>query len=131
MKLSARIYADLVGKPFVEGGRGPYGYDCLGLALELQRRQGRPVDDYASTMDEFTRAYSGGVFGPCMRLEAAEAGCVVLLRTGINRRHVGTMLDNFTMLHTMEDLKRSAIERILAPEWTRRIIGFYRPEVQA
>ncbi len=128
MKLPARLYGDLIGKPFEDGGRGPGTFDCLGLAIEMQRRQGRAVGNYASTIEEFHREYSAGLFGPCAQLCRPAAGCVVLLRTGIHERHVGTMLDAYTMLHTMSGMAGgAAIERLLAPEWTRRVLGYYLP----
>lgn len=37
---------DLIGKPFVSGGRGPQGYDCWGLVMEVFRRYGITLRDY-------------------------------------------------------------------------------------
>ena len=31
---------DLVGKPYRKNGRGPEGYDCYGLAIEVEKRFG-------------------------------------------------------------------------------------------
>lgn len=31
---------DLVGKPYITNGRGPNGYDCYGLAIEVEKRFG-------------------------------------------------------------------------------------------
>ncbi|MBQ0111956.1 MAG: C40 family peptidase [Bacteroidales bacterium] len=31
---------DLVGKPYKKNGRGPDGYDCYGLAIEVEKRFG-------------------------------------------------------------------------------------------
>ena len=33
-------YNDLIGLPFQDEGRGPYGYDCYGLLVEVYRRNG-------------------------------------------------------------------------------------------
>lgn len=38
--------SDLVGKPYVSHGRGPSGYDCYGLVLEVERRMGAGMPDF-------------------------------------------------------------------------------------
>jgi cell wall-associated NlpC family hydrolase len=44
--------ADLVGRPFALGGRGPDAFDCWGLVLELRRRLALPEPpDFASVYD--------------------------------------------------------------------------------
>lgn len=131
MRLPANLYADLIGKPFAEGGRGPDAYDCLGMAITLQRRQGRYVPDFASSMDEFHRQFGDGILGPCSKLDAALPGCVVLLRTGINERHIGTMIDPYRMIHTMAGLTNGAcIERAVTLPWAQRVLGYYMPEAR-
>ena len=41
-KLSLR---ELIGKPYVEGGRGPGNYDCWGIVKEVARRAGLELPD--------------------------------------------------------------------------------------
>lgn len=36
---------DLVGLPYMDGGRGPDCYDCYGLAMEVYRRDGKTLPD--------------------------------------------------------------------------------------
>jgi hypothetical protein len=38
---------DLVGKPYAHGARGPDAYDCWGLCVEVYRRRGIDLPDYA------------------------------------------------------------------------------------
>ena len=129
-RLPAYLYADLIGKPYAEGARGPAAYDCLGLALELQRRQGRRVPDFASTRAEFNRQIGEGVLGPCRQISEARPGCVVLLRMTDDQRHIGTMVDPWRMFHTQRDLVTgAAVDGLLRPAWQRRVLGFYMPEV--
>ena len=42
------LYNDLIGKPFLWGGRGPDGYDCLGLCIEIYRRLNKTIPDINS-----------------------------------------------------------------------------------
>lgn len=39
------IIKDLIGKPYVNKGRGDGGYDCFGLVLEVLKRFGYEVGD--------------------------------------------------------------------------------------
>jgi cell wall-associated NlpC family hydrolase len=129
-QLPARIYSNLPGLPYRDGGRGPTFFDCLGLAIELQRLQGRMVLDYSSTLEEYERQLgpARGVLGPAVRLESPEPGCVVLLRMPEGRPHLGTMLDRYRMLHTTEQTRAAVIESLTGPLWSRRVLGYYAPE---
>jgi cell wall-associated NlpC family hydrolase len=126
MALSFSLYGDLLGKPWREDARGPDAYDCLGLAIEVQRRRGLAVPDFISSEAELHRQMAaGGFLAGCTKLEAAEAGAVALLKTGVNRHHLGIMLDRYRILHTAEGTKGVVVERILGPLWERRVFGFY------
>lgn len=37
---------DLIGKPYINHGRGPDGYDCYGLVMEVERRMGTDMPDF-------------------------------------------------------------------------------------
>lgn len=126
IRLPAQTFIDLIGTPYVPNGRGPGGYDCLGLAIELQRRQGRAVPDFISTQSELHRQLAGGGFlCGCTRLTDAQAGCVALFRMGVNEHHLGTMIDPFRMMHTQAQTGGAVIETILGPLWARRLIGYF------
>lgn len=126
MSLSFSLYGDLLGKPWREDARGPDAYDCLGLAIEVQRRRGLTVPDFVSSEAELHRQQaSGGFLTDCQQLEVAQPGCLALVKTGVNKHHVGIMIDRFRILHTTEQTKGVVVERILGPLWERRIVGFY------
>lgn len=129
--IPARIYADLVGKPFAEGGRGP-AFDCVGLAVEFQRRRGIGTPMYLSDEVELHRQIAaGGALDDCHRLDAAEPGCYVLLRSfEEGERHIGVMVDPYRMLHSRREVG-SVLEVLSRSVWARRVIGFYRAEVAA
>ncbi len=127
--LSARLFTDLVGKPFARDARGPDAYDCLGLVIEVTRRNGFAVPEYASTSEELARQQHEGLLGPCRRVERAEPGCVVLLRsTHATGRHLGIMIDRWRMIHASEDAGQAVIETLQRSLWGRRVLGFYMPE---
>ena len=128
--IPARLYSDLLFKPYREGARGPDFYDCLGLAIEVQRRRGFAVPDFISSTDELhAQVAAGGFLAGCTKLEyGAESGCVALVRMGVNEFHLGTMIDPYRMLHVTAQTRTPVVVRILEPIWQRRIIGFYRLE---
>lgn len=130
--LPAAIYRDLVGKPFVAGGRGPNEYDCLGLAMEIARRRGFAIPAYESTAQELTRTLREGALGPCVQIERPESGAVVLLRSGggPTDRHITVMLDHRRMIHADEIAGQVVIENLVFSGWSRRLLGFYRLEAR-
>lgn len=129
--MQARIYADLLGKPFARGARGPESYDCLGLALEIARRLGYRFPDYVS--DEATLHAELGAGGcslaDCPRIAAPEPGCVALLRMSADQHHLAFLTDRYRMIHTTQTTG-CVLERILEPMWQRRIMGYYRLEAK-
>jgi cell wall-associated NlpC family hydrolase len=130
-RLPARLYADLIGKSYRADGRGPEAYDCLGLVLELQRRQGRDVPQYSSTSEELHRSVDrgAGILGVARSIGHPQPGCVVLLRTlEPGRVHMGTMLDPWSMVHCSESSQAVVVERLAGSRWERCVLGFYVPE---
>lgn len=125
-------YADLIGKPFKWGGRGPDYYDCYGLVEEMSRRIGRKVPDYTSPTvhqhiaDLIEQQVS--YWTPC----EAEPGAVATIRImvpyeGRMRQlvsHVGMVLPHGKLIHAWQKANGVAVERIA--EWERRITGYYR-----
>lgn len=127
--IPARIYVDLIGKPFERGARGPEKYDCVGLALEMARRLGKHPPNYLSDEEELHRhlAADGSALADCKCIDAAEPGCVVLLRMNENLRHLAFMVDSSRMLHTTARTG-CVIERVTDPLWKPRVLGFYSLE---
>jgi hypothetical protein len=127
--IPARMYSDLLGKPFAEDGRGPDAYDCVGLAMEVARRRGFKLPVYVSDPAELHRQLAaGGVLSEARRLDIPEAGCIALTRMLGDDRHIVTMVDSYRLLHTSKQTGRAVVERILEPIWQRRVLGFYRLE---
>jgi cell wall-associated NlpC family hydrolase len=123
MKLSPRIYADLVGKPFRKEGVGPAGYGCVGLLLEVMRRLGHAVPEYAESDAALKLAI--GELGEWEKVAVPKAGDAVLLRSSEPDWHVGVLIDQQHMLHAHPHAG-VVVERIDGPLYRRRIEGFYR-----
>ncbi len=124
--LPARVIADLIGKPYRIGGRGPDAFDCAGLVLEVQRRLGRTIE-IPETPGEKAAQYTSmlRILGQHWRsLERPEPGSVVFFET---QAHVGTVLDATRFLHTEEDFGGVLIESLGSPRWWRAGRSFWVP----
>lgn len=123
--LPAHIYADMIGKTFADGGRGPEAYDCWGVLQEVLRRRGEQIIDYPSRPDLVLRII-------CDEWEQIHPdkllpGDGILLQSLSPKYqwHIGVALDRWQMLHAREGVG-VCIERIGAPAYQRRLLGFYR-----
>ncbi len=123
--------ADLVGKPFADGGRGPEAYDCWGLALEVFRRYGVELPDYR------IGAYdSAAIYGTYQRekrrwieIRAGEPPVPALIFMRFNAavgNHVGVYLGAGRFIHAREKAL-SCIERTDHLYWKQAIVGYYVP----
>ena len=121
-------YEDLIGLPFVDGGRGPAAYDCWGVAMELFKRQGKPVKDYpinAVDVDGIAKQMHNDE-SLWHKLEAPFLGCLVLLRLtpGCWANHVGIYIGDGRFIHSYV-VTGVCIDRLR--KWKSRIVGFYEP----
>jgi cell wall-associated NlpC family hydrolase len=117
--LNVEQLIDLIGKPFLDGGRGHDAFDCWGLALEVYRRHGIELPDYRLACLEAR---------PCwLRLERQEPLALVAIRTrGDWINHVGVCLGiDDCFLHTTRGIG-AAVARLSNPLYAQRIEGFYR-----
>lgn len=134
--LDAISFYDLVGRPFIDGGRDPQkGLDCWGLVLEVFRRSGIDLPDYTIACDDIPgigRAVeSERSFGRWKRWEAHEAPIPSLLAIRFNSpliiNHTGVFIGAGRFLHTRKRVG-VCVETISSPAWKHRIEGFYTPE---
>lgn len=123
--LPASICADLIGKPFLDGGRGPSAYDCWGVLQAVLHRLGKTPTDFPSNPDLLRYA----IADEWQPLEAhqVQPGDGVLLRSADPRWqwHIGVIFDGCHMLHAREGVG-VCIERFDSLTYQRRIVGFYR-----
>jgi cell wall-associated NlpC family hydrolase len=121
-------YIDLLGKPFVWGGRGPEGFDCYGLCIEMAKRNGQVIPDSAWSEDPALIAalVEETEEKGFVRVDAPQAGDFVgfMLRPPFVS-HIGYMLNQHEFLHITKGTKVSR-ERIDSLLWQRKVAGFYR-----
>lgn len=118
---------DWIGIPYRELGRGPDGYDCLGLFATLQReRHGREIFDPLCTMAEAIRDEIARREKLRWRpVSEADEGCAVLFNVRGFALHVGYALDDRMMLHTSQETGESLIECFRSAHWGDRLEGIY------
>ena len=124
--------SDLLGVPFVDGGRDKQiGFDCWGLVLEVYRRFGIKLNDYkigcmeASEINneiDCNRAYWN-------KLDRSEikAPCLVVIKFNSHYcNHTGVYIGGGRFIHTRTKIGVN-IDRIDSPAWRLNIEGFYTP----
>lgn len=121
-------FTDLIGLPFVDGGRDPtVGLDCWGLSTEIFRRYGVDVPDYkiscedASSINhklkeqlQFWRRCEGEIPIPAL----------VVIRFTVYCDHTGVYIGQGRFIHTRKGVGVN-IDRVDSPAWAKRIEGFY------
>ena len=115
-------YADLIGKNFEFGGRGPDNYDCYGLLMEMFRRNGQEIPDYGSPTkgSEIIAIMLDRV--QQWRETDKHFGAAMLIRLP-RTMHVGFVLPHNRFIHTWEKSGGITVERMR--EWERKIVGYY------
>lgn len=124
-------YTDLIGKPFMDGGRGPGGYDCYGIAAEVFRRFGIVLPDYKIACHDYERI--DGEIEKQRPLwirqnpENLPVPCLVVIKFNTAWcNHTGVYIGNGKFIHTRERIGVN-VDDIDNPIWKRRIEGFYIP----
>lgn len=121
--------ADLIGKPYAHGGRGPEAYDCFGLFAELCRRRGLalPPEPNPPTREGEAAAIQAAIARDrWRRLDAPEPGCAVVFRiVPPYVTHIGMVLDDRMRFVHVRQGTDVTIERLSGPLWASRIAGFY------
>ena len=127
------LYADLIGKPFAWRGRGPAGFDCFGLVLEMFKRTGRELPNWdtppeiAAVASAVALEFAAGNWHPVERkpgvmvrfgLPLKVAGSKVIATT-----HCGFMVTPTDVIHAWEQTGGVTTERL--SDWTRRVAGYY------
>lgn len=121
-------YDDLIGVPYVNGGRDPKtGLDCWGLAIEMFRRQGLQLPPYLvdATRTELCMSLFESGKPKWVELEEPESGCVVLIRFIGNPlpSHCGVYVGYGEFIHA----EHTAVQVDRVARWGPRIIGYFKP----
>jgi lipoprotein Spr len=120
-------YSDLIGKPFVYGGRGETGYDCYGLIMEILKRLDVQPEEYGYSTDEnmihlmMTSAEQTSHWQECQ----LQPNCILLIKLGRFVRHVGFYLGGNKFIHCWEKSNGVVVET-LSTDWEKRIVGCYQ-----
>lgn len=121
-------YTDLIGVPFVDGGRDKNGMDCWGLAKECFRRQGIMVQDYDISAMATARIDSELYANKNVWREIQQPviGCLVLINISCQgfANHVGIYAGENKFIHAYANtgVCLSTIKR-----WKSHIKGYYLP----
>lgn len=122
------MFDDLVSKEFKDFGRGPHGYDCYGLVLEVSKRLGKYLPDYESVVSKAMRQIQDKVNtykSQFERIEKPERGDLVLITNGRFECHIGIVIDRGVFIHIKKECGVQQV-RFNHPLYKSRIEGFYR-----
>lgn len=126
-------YDDLIGIPFINGGRDRNkGFDCYGLVMEVYRRCGIALPEYTADWDDEEKINS------IVQREAGTTAwhrvkapfpvpCLVALRMGTPPgivNHTGVYIGHGKFIHTRAKIG-VCVSRIDSPAWRGVIDGFY------
>lgn len=94
---------DLIGQPYKIHGRGDGGFDCYGLAIEVERRYGKKLND-AYYDSEVTKWHD--VNAPSLNVrevsEPAPGIIIEMTLKGMDALHIGVCVDKRRFIHCTE-----------------------------
>ena len=109
------MFDDLIGKPFETNGRGPGGYDCYGLCLEVCHRLNIKLPELEQILEH-----------KFFKIDKPQAGDIALITT-VDGRHVGVMENNMSMMQVVSTGNRGVHRMKINHPWIKeRVEGFYR-----
>lgn len=126
-------WADYIGLPFHDGGRGPLAYDCWGLVRRVYAdRLGVDLPIYgeisARDLARVARAMDAGQGNGWQAVQAAAPLDVVGMRSGSGGQrvvHVGVMVDAQRLLH-VEAASAAVVVPVAHFSVAGRIVGYWR-----
>jgi cell wall-associated NlpC family hydrolase len=120
-------YNDLIGKPFQDQGRGPHGYDCYGLLVEIYRRNGitlPPVNVSVCACQDLPQAEINKHIKNWNKLKEPEIPCAILIKAHLGyAQHIAAYIGNRRMIHVTAD--RAVVVDPIS-KYKNKIIGFYQ-----
>lgn len=126
-------YDDLIGIPFINGGRDRNkGFDCYGLVMEVYRRCGIALPEYTADWDDEEKINSivqreAGTTAWHRVKAPLPVPCLVALRMGTPPgfvNHTGVYIGHGKFIHTRAKIG-VCVSRIDSPAWRGVIDGFY------
>ena len=124
-------FDDLITKgQFKDGGRGPYEFDCWGLAREVYRRYGIDLPDYrisAYDTEKIGRKITDSLPEYVEVKPPLPVPCLVGMRMNTQYiTHVGVYIGDGKYIQAYA-ASGVCITRIYDPGWRGKIAGYYVP----
>lgn len=131
-------WADYIGIPFEDGGRGPNSLDCWGLLRMIYSRElGVDLPSYgevsAHDLVRIARTISRDVSDGWVAVDVPREFDGVIMRSGAGRSaivHVGVMVDRCRLIH-VEKSSATAVVSVSHYSVSHRIAGYRRHETLA
>lgn len=123
----------LRGIPFEYGGRGPKSFDCWGLVMEVYRRFGVELPDYAICQEQALTDNADKIDERMEELrwkwEKSDGSIIpsllpIRFHNVVYKNHVGIYIGNGQFIHTRNKVG-VYIDRVDSPAWERKIDGYY------
>lgn len=89
---------DLLGVPYRDHGRDKSGFDCYGLAIEVERRLGYKLDDVVYNNHDLTLSDE---YAPTLNVRPIEKPCtgaLIEMQYG-DELHIGVCLNEHEFIH--------------------------------
>ena len=90
--------SDLIGIPYKENGRSLSGLDCYGLAIIVEKRFGKTLQDVVYDNHDVELSQKWAPLLNARRTDFIKEGSVIEIHVG-GTLHIGVALDSHTMIH--------------------------------
>lgn len=122
------MYIDLLGVPYLKGGRTKAGLDCYGLLMELYRRRGVELPEFGAPEEDcLVQGLIDDAMPLLVEVNKPEPYDIVTFKIRPPyTTHIGMVMDDTTkFIHIM--LRRHVcVERLDTDGWQRRLTGNFR-----
>ena len=111
--------SDLIGAPYKDNGRTVEGFDCYGLAIEVERRLGKNLHDAVYENHDIELSQKWAPLLNVLPTDFIREGSILEIHAA-NTLHIAVALDSKTMIHATRN-QGVRISRIAA----YKIAGIY------
>ena len=124
--------SNYIGIPYKINGRNEKGLDCYGLIIDIYKKHfsiNLPDfnSSFLSSSDQAipNKAKKESEYWTPVNYNSRKQGDVILFNIGGNPFHIGLILDQSKMIHTLEG-HNCVIESYSGARWRSRFEGIYR-----
>lgn len=125
--------AELIGIPFLDGGRDRNGLDCYGLCLEVAEIYGQKWPDFKICCYDSVKIHATvlneAITGGWVKLSKPEEGCLVVFAIDAKSpnvcQHIGMYVGENQIIHTLENIGAHII-RTDHGYFKNKIKGYYK-----